>query len=166
MTSGSLFRGRGVSKPRCFAICLSSTVRKPRMTVYDSLYYKVPLGLFLSLKSPIEDFTQRPSLTVIRTSIGRTRMREKEIEKALVTEAIERGGLAVKLVTPSLDGMPDRLVLMPDGHAGFVEVKAPGLKPRALQLSRHRMLEAMGFMVFVLDDKSQIGGILDAIQTA
>lgn len=93
-------------------------------------------------------------------------MREKEIEKALVTEARERGGLAVKLVTPSLDGMPDRLVLMPDGHAGFVEVKAPGLKPRALQLSRHRMLEAMGFMVFVLDDKSQIGGILDAIQTA
>jgi len=92
-------------------------------------------------------------------------MREKEIERALATEARRRGGLTIKLVTPTLDGMPDRLVLMPGGHMGFVEVKAPGLKPRALQLSRHRMLRNLGFQVFVLDDKVQIGGLFDAIQT-
>jgi hypothetical protein len=92
-------------------------------------------------------------------------MREKEIEKALAIEARRRGGLALKLVTPTLDGMPDRLVLMPGGKVGFVEVKAPGLKPRALQLARHRMLRNLGFQVFVLDDKTQIGGMLDAIQT-
>jgi len=99
------------------------------------------------------------------TSRKGTLMREKEIERALATEVKKRGGLAIKLVTPTLDGMPDRLVLMPNSKVGFVEVKAPGLKPRALQLARHRMLRNLGFQVFVLDDKTQIGGMLDAIQT-
>ena len=62
--------------------------------------------------------------------------------------------------------MPDRMVLLPNGKIGFVEVKAPGEKPRALQLARHRMLRKLGFLVFVLDDPQQIGGILDAVQSA
>lgn len=62
--------------------------------------------------------------------------------------------------------MPDRIVMMPGGKCGFVEVKAPGKKPRALQESRHRMLEALGFLVFVLDDPAQIGGVIDEIRTA
>ena len=56
--------------------------------------------------------------------------------------------------------MPDRLVLMPGGHIGFVEVKAPGEKPRPLQLSRHRLLRRLGFQVYVLDDEKQIEGSL------
>ena len=48
----------------------------------------------------------------------------------------------------------------------MVEVKAPGEKPRALQLSRHRLLEKLGFQVYVLDAPEQIGGILDEIQFA
>ena len=62
--------------------------------------------------------------------------------------------------------MPDRLVLLPGGHIGFVEVKAPGEKPRPLQLSRHRRLRQLGFRVYVLDDEKQIGGIIDEIQSA
>jgi len=46
-----------------------------------------------------------------------------------------------------------------------VEVKAPGKKPRELQIVRHRQLRKLGFKVFVLDDKNQIGEILNAIQT-
>jgi hypothetical protein len=102
-------------------------------------------------------------LTVMGNGRKGSLMREKEIEKALAIEVRKRGGLAVKLVTPTLDGMPDRLVLMPNGNVAFVEVKAPGLKPRALQAARHRMLRNLGFKVFVLDDKTQIGGILDDI---
>ena len=49
---------------------------------------------------------------------------------------------------------------------GFVEVKAPGKKPRPLQESRHQMLRNLGILVFVLDHPGQIGGILDGIQTA
>nr|DAV46408.1 MAG TPA: This model contains proteins with the VRR-NUC domain [Caudoviricetes sp.] len=47
----------------------------------------------------------------------------------------------------------------------MVEVKAPGEKPRPLQLSRHRLLENLGFRVYVLDTPEQIGGILDEIQS-
>jgi hypothetical protein len=93
-------------------------------------------------------------------------MREKEIEKKLTLEAKKRGGLAVKFVSPGFDGMPDRIVLMPGGIIAFVEVKAPGKRPRPLQMARHKLLRALGFLVFVLDDESQIGGILDAVQSS
>ena len=92
-------------------------------------------------------------------------MREKEIEQKLVAEAKADGEIAAKFVSPGLDGMPDRLVLLPGGKIGFVEVKAPGKVPRPLQVARHRLLKRLGFQVFVLDDPAQIGGILDAIRT-
>ena len=61
-------------------------------------------------------------------------MREKYIEAKLVRTVKAAGGMAPKFVSPGLDGMPDRLVLLPDCKAAFVEVKAPGEKPRPLQL--------------------------------
>ena len=63
---------------------------------------------------------------------GIRRMREKQIEQKLVKAVKARGGVCPKLVCPAFDGMPDRLVLLPDGHVGFAEVKAPGKKPRFL----------------------------------
>ena len=92
-------------------------------------------------------------------------MREKTIEKKLVNAVKSRGGLAPKFTSPGFDGMPDRIVLMPGGHMAFVEVKAPGKAPRPLQKARHRMLRQLGFTVYVLDDESEIGGILDEICT-
>ena len=91
-------------------------------------------------------------------------MREKEIEKKLAMEAKKRGGLAVKFVSPGFYGMPDRILLMPEGKIAFVEVKAPGKRPRPLQMARHKLLRDLGFLVFILDDASQIGGVLDAIK--
>ena len=93
-------------------------------------------------------------------------MREKQIENKLTIEAKKLGGIAVKFVSPSFDGMPDRLVLMPDGHIAFVELKAPGKKPRPLQLSRHRLLRSLGFRVYVIDSVEQIGGMLDEVRTS
>lgn len=93
-------------------------------------------------------------------------MREKQIEQKLVRAARNMGGIAPKFVSPGFDGMPDRIVLFPGGHIGFVEVKASGEKPRPLQLARHGLLRRLGFKVYVLDDEQQIGGILDEIRTA
>ena len=93
-------------------------------------------------------------------------MREKQIEQKLVKATKNMGGIAPKFVSPGFDGMPDRIVLLPGGRIGFVEVKAPGEKPRPLQLSRHGLLRRLGFKVYVLDDEQQIGGILDEIRTA
>ena len=90
-------------------------------------------------------------------------MREKAIENKLSRAVRAVGGIAPKLVCPGLDGMPDRMILLPGGRIAFVEVKAPGKVPRPLQAARHRMLRRLGFMVFVLDHPEQIGGILDEI---
>lgn len=91
-------------------------------------------------------------------------MREKLTEQKLVQAVKAAGGVAVKFVSPGYDGMPDRLVLFPGGKIAFVEVKAMDCQPRPLQIRRHVMLRRLGFLVYVLDDKRQIGGILDEIQ--
>ena len=93
-------------------------------------------------------------------------MREQEIEWHLVKAIKSKGGLCLKLSSPSMIGLPDRLCLLPDGKVGFVELKAPGRKPRPLQLKRYEQLRHLGFPVFVLDDKDKIGGVIDAIQGA
>ena len=92
-------------------------------------------------------------------------MREKFIESKFVSEVKKRGGICPKWVCPSFDGMPDRLVFLPGRHFGMVGVKAPGEKPRPLQVSRHKLLQRLGFKVYILDAIEDIGGILDEIQT-
>jgi hypothetical protein len=67
-------------------------------------------------------------------------MREKQIERKLMLAVKSMEGIAPKLVCPGFDGMPDRIVLLPGGHIGFVEVKAPGERPRPQQLARHGLL--------------------------
>ena len=91
-------------------------------------------------------------------------MREKQIEEKLVSEVKRRGGICPKWVSPGFDGMPDRLVFLPGKHFGMVEVKAPGEKPRPLQMSRHRLLEKLGFRTYILDGAEQIGALLDEIE--
>ena len=91
-------------------------------------------------------------------------MREKQVEQKLVRAVKARGGICPKFVSPGFDGMPDRIVLLPGRHFGFVEIKAPGEVPRPLQVSRHRLMKKLGFQVYVLDDPEKIGGILDEIQ--
>lgn len=59
-------------------------------------------------------------------------MREKVIERKLVQAVKSAGGVAPKFVSPGFDGMPDRIVLLPGGHLGFVEVKATGEKPASI----------------------------------
>ena len=92
-------------------------------------------------------------------------MREKTLEALLVQAVKSMGGLAPKFVSPGLDGMPDRLVLLPNGKMAFVEVKAHGKKPCPLQVRRKSQLESLGFSVYCLDDAALIGGMLVEIQS-
>ena len=91
-------------------------------------------------------------------------MLEKQVEQKLVQAVKAQGGICPKLVSPGTDGMPDRMILMPKARIGFVEVKAPGQKPRPLQLKRHEQLRKLGFTVAVLDRPEQISGIIEEVQ--
>ncbi|PRR84546.1 VRR-NUC domain-containing protein [Clostridium vincentii] len=90
-------------------------------------------------------------------------MRESEVEKTLIFEVKKRGGIALKFISPGMSGVPDRLVLMNCGRIAFIELKAPGKQMRPLQIKRKRQLEALGFLVYCIDKKEQIGGVLDEI---
>ena len=90
-------------------------------------------------------------------------MKERDIERKLVMETVRRRGVALKFVSPGCIGVPDRIVMLPDGKMGFVELKAPGKKPRPIQVRRIQQMRKMGFKVFVIDDAEQIGSVLDAI---
>lgn len=90
-------------------------------------------------------------------------MKEKAIEQKLVNKIKELKGLCLKLSCLGFAGMPDRLILLPKGKIGFVEVKRKGEKPRPLQISRHKLLKTLGFKVFILDDEKQIDEIIEEI---
>lgn len=53
-------------------------------------------------------------------------------------------------------GIPDRLVLLPKGKIYFVELKAPDMDLRPLQLKRKEQLEKLGFKVYVIDSYEKI----------
>lgn len=88
---------------------------------------------------------------------------EKSIEQQLVKAVKSAGGIAPKFVSPGFSGMPDRLILLPEGHMAFAELKAPGKKPRKLQAVRHRMLRCLGYKVFVIDSPEGLSEIIKEI---
>jgi hypothetical protein len=100
----------------------------------------------------------------IKTEKDRTdRIREKQIEQKLVKTVRAVGGICPKLVSPGMDGMPDRMVLLPGGRIAFAELKAPGQRPRPLQVRRMAQLSRLGFRVYVIDGLEQINEVLQEI---
>lgn len=92
-------------------------------------------------------------------------MRERDIERRFRDLIRKAGGIALKLVCPGFDGMPDRIVLMPGGRIFFAEIKRPGTVPRPLQAARHRMLRDLGFQVFVIDSLELAEEVTRAVHT-
>ncbi len=90
---------------------------------------------------------------------------EKVIEQKLVKAVKAIGGMCLKFVSPGTNAVPDRIILVSLGKIAFVEVKAPGEKPRPLQVLRIKQIRNLGFKVYILDDVSKIGEILDDIQS-
>ena len=60
-------------------------------------------------------------------------MREKAIEAKISRYAKGQGCLCWKLVCPSFVGVPDRMIIFPNGIIGFIEVKAEGNMPTKRQ---------------------------------
>lgn len=103
------------------------------------------------------------SVSGVRRSFEVADMRESKIERALVDAVRKQGGIAFKFTSQTMNGVPDRLVLLPGGRIGFVELKAPGKPLRLLQKKRKAQLETLGFPVFVVDKPEQIEETIHAI---
>ena len=93
-------------------------------------------------------------------------MKEKTVEQRLIKAVRQSGGLALKFISPGFNGVPDRLLLFMSGKVAFCEVKAPGQKPRPLQVHRMEQLRELGFRVYVVDSIEQIGEMMREIQSS
>lgn len=81
---------------------------------------------------------------------------EKHLEQKLRNLVKTKGGLCLKWVSPGTSGVPDRIVLMPEGRVYFVEMKyGKGvLSPK--QKLVHAMFEKLGIDVYILSSKEEI----------
>lgn len=91
-------------------------------------------------------------------------MEEQKIERRLKKEIELIGGKALKFVSPGMSGVPDRIVLLPQGRIVFVELKAPGKKLRPIQKLRRNELEKLGFKYWVVDSYQEIVSLINHIK--
>lgn len=80
-----------------------------------------------------------------------TETSEKVFERTLSKYVNDKGGIAVKLLSQFVNGLPDRLYLIPGGNALFVEFKSTGKKPTKIQEHIIDRIRKVGFTVMVVD---------------
>ena len=91
-------------------------------------------------------------------------MLEKSIEQYMSQRVKQMGGRSYKFVSPGNAGVPDRLVCFPGGYVCFIELKAPGKKPRPLQVAAQSQLRRLGFIVETIDSKEQVDHFFDHLR--
>jgi hypothetical protein len=89
-------------------------------------------------------------------------MRERDIEAYLVKRVTELGGEIRKVKWIGRNGAPDRVVMMADvtPHTIWVELKAPGEKPKPHQLREHTRMRIAGQRVEVVDSFERVDEVL------
>ena len=91
-------------------------------------------------------------------------MYESDVERGIVRQYEDTGGIALKLVSPGVTGIPDRLGLKPvknkkhreivARYVTFLELKRPGGIRKRRQERVAGMLKRMGYETEVVDKKN------------
>lgn len=76
---------------------------------------------------------------------------EKVFERTLSKYVDDQGGMAVKLLSQFIKGLPDRMYLLHGGVVVFVEFKSTGKRPTKIQEYIHKRIQDLGFPVLVVD---------------
>ena len=92
-------------------------------------------------------------------------MNEKLLERKLVAAVKQKGGIAIKLTSPSFTGLPDRMILMPKNNIYFAELKTTGKKPTERQVYVLNQLHNLGFFATVIDTQSKLDSFLEIISS-
>ena len=91
-------------------------------------------------------------------------MRESTIERAVCAYAKSKGCITMKLSGQNQKGQPDRMFLF-SGRVLFVEFKAPGKKPTALQARWLDRLSEHTFHTACCDDIEAGKRLIDLLTT-
>lgn len=90
---------------------------------------------------------------------------EKEIESYLTRKVRALGGLSYKWVSPGNAGVPDRILLFPEGRVVFVELKAEGKKNNLspLQVVQMLKIKSLGHKHYVVDSFEEVDQMLEEV---
>ena len=91
-------------------------------------------------------------------------MRERDIEKYLVKRVKELGGEVRKVKWIGRRGAPDRLVMVPNVVACWVELKAPGKKLSPHQAREHERMMAHGQYVLTIDSIEEVDRVMNILK--
>lgn len=90
-------------------------------------------------------------------------MKESAIEAKLVRKVRELGGLCYKFVSPGNPGVPDRLIILPEGRVVFAELKTEIGRLANIQKWQLEELRKRGADVRVLKGLDQVMDFLQEV---
>lgn len=89
---------------------------------------------------------------------------EREIEKYMGRELKAIGCLWYKWVSPGARGVPDRILITPDGKVRFVELKTSAGQVDPLQVRQIELLRSHGLLVYVIRGMAEAQGFIQALE--
>ena len=90
--------------------------------------------------------------------------RERNIENYLRHHLMEMGLKCIKFIPDHVNGMPDRLVLLPGRQVLWVELKTDNGKLSEIQRYQHEILRGLGQEVVVVWNKEEANRLLDRLE--
>ncbi len=91
-------------------------------------------------------------------------MTEASIEKHLVEGVKKLGGMCLKFVSPSMAGVPDRLIITADGKVIFAELKAETGRLSKIQKFTIGEMQKRGADVRVVKGLAEVKQLLAEIE--
>ena len=93
-------------------------------------------------------------------------MTESQIESRLVKMVRERGGLCYKFVSPGNPGVPDRIIITPQGRTVYVELKTEYGRLASIQRWQHEQMAARGIEVRIVRGLDQVKALVEEVLPA
>ena len=93
-------------------------------------------------------------------------MRERTVEQHLVAGLKKIGVPCVKFLPDLLKGMPDRMILLPEGKVIWCELKTKGGSLEPIQTVRHRELRKAGQQVEIVWSIEEADRLIEKIKSA
>ena len=92
------------------------------------------------------------------------KVRERDVESYLAKRFGEINVPCVKFIPDGKIGMPDRLVLLPEGRVLWVELKTDNGRLEEIQKLQHKRLRDLGHEVVVVWSKDDVDDLLSQIK--
>ena len=92
-------------------------------------------------------------------------MNEKIVERRLVEEIKKLNGMCLKFVSPGNSGVPDRLIILPDGRIVFAELKTDAGRLSKIQVHIINEMKKRGADVRVLYGVKDVKAFIDEVKS-